>query len=98
MGAVGSAAPWCLTGWADEVEIKFMIDTGCQVTILAASVFEHMCRSDPQMRARLRPCGRRLVGQEMLTLSGTPDHIHIHFLPWVRSANFVCPWTILYGC
>ena len=40
MGAVGSAAPWFLTGWADEVEIEFMIDTGCQVTILAASVFE----------------------------------------------------------
>ena len=42
------------------------------------------------------------VGQEMLTLSGTPDltpaGVHIHFLPWVRSANFVCPWTILYGC
>ena len=38
----------------------------------------------------------------MLTLSGTPDltptGVHIHFLPWVRSANFVCPWTILYGC
>ena len=39
VGAVGSAAPWFLTGWADEVEIKFMIDAGCQVTILAASVF-----------------------------------------------------------
>ena len=42
------------------------------------------------------------VGQEMLTLSGTPDltptGVHIHFLPWVRSANFVCPWTNLYGC
>ena len=34
------------------------------------------------------------VGQEMLTPSGTPDltptGVHIHFLPWVRSANFVC--------
>ena len=32
------------------------------------------------------------IGQEMLTLSGTPDlipmRVHIHFLPWVRSANF----------
>ena len=32
------------------------------------------------------------IGQEMLTLYGTPDLIptgvHIHFLPWVRSANF----------
>ena len=40
VGAVGSAAPWFLAGWAAEVEIKFMIDTGCQVTILATSVFE----------------------------------------------------------
>ena len=61
VGAVGSAAPWFLTGWAEEVEIKFMIDTGCQVMILATSVFERMCAGDPQMRSRLRPCGRRLV-------------------------------------
>ena len=40
VGAVGSAAPWFLTGWADGVEVEFMIDTGCQVTILATSVFE----------------------------------------------------------
>ena len=39
MGVVGSAALWFLTGWADEVEIEFTIDTGCQVTILATSVF-----------------------------------------------------------
>ena len=26
VGAVGSAAPLFLTGWADEVEIEFMID------------------------------------------------------------------------
>ena len=26
-----------------------MIDTGCQVTILATSVFERMCVSDPQV-------------------------------------------------
>ena len=51
VGAVGSAAPWFLTGWADEVEIEFMIDTGCQVTILATSVFERMCVSDPQVRS-----------------------------------------------
>ena len=43
VGDVGSAAPWFLTGWAEEVEIEFMIDTGCQVTILATSVFERMC-------------------------------------------------------
>ena len=28
MGVVGSAAPWFLTGWAADVEIEFMIDTG----------------------------------------------------------------------
>ena len=48
VGAVGSAAPWFLTGWADEVEIEYMLDTGCHVTILAASVFELMCASVPQ--------------------------------------------------
>ena len=30
VGGVGSAAPWYLTGWAEEVEIECMIDTGCQ--------------------------------------------------------------------
>ena len=48
MGAVESAAPWFLTGWTNEVEVEFMIDTGCQVTILATSVFEKMCTADPQ--------------------------------------------------
>ena len=69
MGAVGSAAPWFLTGWADEEKIEFMIDTGCQGTILAASVFERMCASVPQVRARLRPCGRRLVSADSSPLS-----------------------------
>ena len=69
VGAVGSAAPWFLTGWADEVEIEFMIDTGCQVTILAASVFECMCASNPQVRAQLRPCGRWLVSADSSPLS-----------------------------
>ena len=32
VGVVGSAASCFLTGWAGEVEIEFMIDTGCQVT------------------------------------------------------------------
>ena len=27
------AAPWFLTGWAKDMEVEFMIDTGCQVTI-----------------------------------------------------------------
>ena len=38
-----------------------MIDTECQVTILATSVFERMCVADPCFRRWLRPCGRRLV-------------------------------------
>ena len=64
MGAVGSAAPWFLTGWADEMKMEFMIDTGCQVTILAASVFERMCASIPQVRAQLDPYERRLVSAD----------------------------------
>ena len=43
------------------MEVEFMIDTGCQVTILATSVFEWMCAVDPQVRSRLRLCGLRLV-------------------------------------
>ena len=40
VGVVGSTAPWYLTGWTNDVEVEFMIDTGCQVTILATSVFD----------------------------------------------------------
>ena len=43
VGVVGSAAPWFLTGWTNDVEVESMIDTSCQVTILAKSVFEEMC-------------------------------------------------------
>ena len=57
VGAVGSGVPWFLTGWAEGTEVEFMIDIGCQVTILVTSVFERMCTSDPQVRSRLRPCG-----------------------------------------
>ena len=39
VGVIGSAAPWFLTGWVHDVEIEFMIDTGCQVTILSTTVF-----------------------------------------------------------
>ena len=53
VGAVGSAAPWFLTGWAHDVEVDFMIDTGCQVTILATTIFEHMCAVDPRVRSEL---------------------------------------------
>ena len=61
LGVVGSAAPWFLTGWANDLEVEFMIDTDCQVAILATSVFERMCAADPQVRPRLCLCGRRLV-------------------------------------
>ena len=75
VGAVGSAAPWFLTGWADGVELEFMIDMGCQVTILATSVFERMCVSNPQVRSRLCPCSRRLVSADssLLTVRGELD-------------------------
>ena len=62
VGAVGSAAPWFLTGWTNDVEVEFMIDTGCQVTILATSVFKRMC--PPQLRAELVPCTQCLVSAD----------------------------------
>ena len=46
-----------------------MIDTGCQVTILASSVFERMCASDPWVRSRLRLCDRRLVSADSSPLT-----------------------------
>ena len=64
VGAIGLAAPWFLTGWTHEVEIEFMIDTGCQVTILSMTVFERMCTLDPKVRSELRPCRRRLVSAD----------------------------------
>ena len=42
-------------------KFEFMIDTGCQVTILATSVFERMCEIHPQLRAELVPCTQLLV-------------------------------------
>ena len=75
VGDVGSATPWFLTGWAEGDEVEFMIDTGCQFMILAMSVFERMCVSDPRVRSRLRPCGRRLVSADssLLTVRGELD-------------------------
>ena len=64
VGAVGSAAPWFLTGWTNDVEVEFMIDTGCQVTILATSVFKRMCEVHPQLKAELVPCTQRLVSAD----------------------------------
>ena len=42
VGVVGSAAPWFLTGWTNDVEVEFMIDTGCQVTILYGVVINRV--------------------------------------------------------
>ena len=64
VGAVGSGAPWFLTGWAEGTEVEFMIDIGCQVTILAKSVFERMCTSFSRIRSWLRSCGRRLIAAD----------------------------------
>ena len=54
---------------AHEVEVEFIIDTGCQVTILAMTIFERMCTVDPMVRSRLRPCRRRLDSSP-LTVKG----------------------------
>ena len=55
--------------------MEFMIDTGCQVTILTTSVFEKMCTAHPQVRSRIRPCARRLVSADssLLTVIGKID-------------------------
>ena len=68
VGAVESGAPWFLTGWAEGTEVEFMIEMGCQVTILVMSVFERMCASDPRIQSRLHPCGRRLISADSSSL------------------------------
>ena len=72
VGAIGTAAPWILTGWAHDVEIEFMIDTGCQVTILSVTVFQRMCVVNPEVRSALQICRRRLVSADSspLTVQG----------------------------
>ena len=69
VGVVGSAAPWFLTGWTNNVEVEFMIDTGCQVTILATSVFNRMCDIHPEVRNGLVPCAQRLVSADSSPLT-----------------------------
>ena len=64
VGAIGTGAPWFLTGWAEGTEVEFMIDAACQVTILATSVFERMCAADPVFGTRLQPCRCRLVSAD----------------------------------
>ena len=56
MGAVSTGTPWFLSGWAGGTKVEFMIDTRCQVTILATSVFDQMCAVDQRLGSRLRPC------------------------------------------
>ena len=68
VGAVGMGAPWFVSGWAEGTELEFIIDTGCQVTILATLVFERMCVADPQFRGRLRRCRRRVVSVDLSPL------------------------------
>ena len=72
VGAIGSAAPWFLTGWAHDVEIEFMIDAGCQVTILSATVFQRMCVVKPEVCSALQICRHRLVSADSspLTVQG----------------------------
>ena len=69
VGAVRTGAPWFLTGWAEGTKVEFMIDTGCQVTILATSVFERMYAGNPHIWTRFRPCSWRLVSADSSPLS-----------------------------
>ena len=69
VGVVGSAAPWYLTGWTNDVEVEFMIDTGCQVTILATSVFDKICDIHPEVNLGLVPCTQRLVSADSSPLT-----------------------------
>ena len=41
-----------------------MIDTGCQVTILSAMVFQRKCVVKPEVRSALQVCQRRLVSAD----------------------------------
>ena len=69
VGTIGSVAPWFLTGWAHDVEIEFMIDTGCQVTILSTTVFQRMCVAKPEVHSALQICRRRLVSADSSPLT-----------------------------
>ena len=58
---------------AHEVEVEFMIDTGCQVTIFATTLIKRMGTLDPKVRSRLLPCRHRLVSADSspLTVKGS---------------------------
>ena len=59
VGAIGSAAPWFLTGWAHDVEMS-----GCQVIILSTTVFQRMCTVNQVVCFALQPCRSRLVSAD----------------------------------
>ena len=67
VGAVGSAATVFLTGWAEDMEVKFMID-----------VFKQMRAADPQVRSRLCPYGRRLVSADSSPLPTVKGELELN--------------------
>ena len=79
VGVVGSTAPWYLTGWTNDVEVEFMIDTGCQVTILATSVFDRMCDIHPEVKLGLKPCAKRLVSADSSPL-GVKGRVNLNIV------------------
>ena len=79
VGVVGSTAPWYLTGWTNDVEVEFMIDTGCQVTILATSVFDRMCDIHPEAKLGLKPCAKRLVSADSSPL-GVKGRVNLNIV------------------
>ena len=90
VGVVGSAAPWYLTGWTNDVEVEFMIDTGCQVTILATSVFKKMCDIHPEVGIGLVPCTQRLVSADSSPLTAI-GRINLNVVfPGLRLRSVVC--------
>ena len=89
VGVVGSAAPWFLPGWTNDVEVEFMIDTGCQVTILATSVFEKMCKAHPQVKSRIRPCTQRPVSADSSPLT-VVGRINLDVVFPVLKCNMCC--------
>ena len=84
VGVVGSAAPWYLTGWTNDVEVEFMIDTGCQVTILATSVFDKICDIHPEVKFGLVPCTQRLVSADSSPLTVRGRINQQRSVNWIR--------------
>ena len=71
-----------------------MIGTGCQVTILATSVFERMCASDPRVRSRLRRIGSEgLLGTEALQ-----PRTYVRGCARTHVRTYVCMYVCMYAC